>query len=157
MRPNFWCHALPTLAVFLTVPVVDARAQTNDMNLYVRCSFYPQGRGCERAYQQALRDDSPAASSVRDAFKYYARYLKPDLTGLTDNDKRYLAQNEIRAPFDLSAANLAGLHNVINDSGFASDPNARRTAVNGYIARAVQAELYCGTSSCCDDNGLPSS
>ncbi len=156
MRWNFWAHALPALALLLALPVAAAEAQTTDMNLYVRCSFYPQGTGCARAYQQALRDDSPAATSVRDAFKYYVRYLKPDSAGLTDDDKRYLAQNEIRIPFDLSAANLAGLHNVINDPGLAS-ANARRTAVNGFIARAVQAELYCGTSSCRDENGPPSS
>ncbi len=158
MMRNFCFYtALPAFAALVVAATTPAQAQTPDMNLYVQCSFYPQGKGCERIYQQALHDDGPAAIAVRDAFKYYARYLKSDSTGLTDDDKRYLAHNEIRAPFDLNTANLAGLHNVINDPDLAADPTARRTAVNGFIARAVQAELYCGISNCQSEDPPPAS
>jgi hypothetical protein len=145
------------LGAILLAAGTPAKALDDGVDRYVRCSFYPQGKGWDQAYQQALHDVNPAAASVRDAFEHYARYLKPDTSGLTDNDKRYLVQNEIRTPFDLSAANLAGLHNVVNDPSLAGDPTARRLAVNGFIARAVQAELYCGTSGCQDDDSPPSS
>jgi hypothetical protein len=139
---------MPALALVMAMPAASAQTPTNDAALYVRCSFYPQGPGCEGAYKQALHDDSPAAASVRDAFHYYARYLKPDSGGLTEEDKRYLAQNDIQVPFDLTPADGAGLHNVINDGSLAKQPDERRAAVNGFIGRAVQAELYCGTSPC---------
>jgi len=84
---------------------------------------------------------------VRNAFEHYARYLKPENAGLTEDDKSYLAKNEIRY-FELNRDNLAGLHNVINDPALAKDAERRRMEVNAFIARAVQAELYCGTSGC---------
>ena len=155
-RNSYGRNAWLALAAILLATATPARALDDGVDRYVRCSFYPQGKGCDQAYQQALHDVSPAAASVRDAFKHYAHYLRPDTSGLSDDDKRYLVQNEIRAPFDLSAANLAGLHNVINDPSLAGDPTARRLAVNAFIAHAVQAELYCGTGGCQDDDGPPS-
>ena len=124
---------------------VAVRAQTPDP--YVRCSFYPRGAGCEQVYQQAQRDSSPGAASVRNAFERYARYLKPENSGLTAEDKAYLAQNGIRF-FDLEQEDLEGLHNVINDPAWAKDIEGRRNAVNAFIAHAVQAELYCGRNRC---------
>jgi len=124
---------------------VTAQAQTPDP--YIRCSFYPQGSGCERVYQEARHDTSPGAASVRNAFEHYARYLKPRNAGLTADDKTYLAQNGIRF-FNLEKGDLEGLHNVINDPALAKDSEGRRAEVNAFIARAVQAELYCGTNSC---------
>jgi hypothetical protein len=90
---------------------------------------------------------SPGAASVRGAFEHYARYLKPENAGLTEDDKSYLVQNGIRY-FELNRDNIKGLHNVINDPVLAKDAERRRTEVNAFIARAVQAELYCGTSGC---------
>ncbi|MDB5188353.1 MAG: hypothetical protein JWO50_873, partial [Candidatus Kaiserbacteria bacterium] len=92
---------LRALPVLLLLATMSAWAQTTDTNLYIHCSFYPQGDGCERVYQQALRDQGPLAASVRDAFKYYARYLRPASAGLTDDDRRYLGRNQIRMPFEL--------------------------------------------------------
>jgi len=147
--------AISTLTCLLLMAgaAVSARAQSPDP--YVRCSFYPQGTGCEQVYQQALHDISPGAASVRSAFEQYARYLKPENAGLTESDKSYLAQNGIRY-FELNKDNLKGLHNVINDPVLANDAEGRRTEVNAFVARAVQAELYCGTSGC-QENQQPSS
>lgn len=132
---------------------VAARAQTPDP--YVRCSFYPQGAGCERVYQKAQSDSSPGAASVRNAFEHYARYLKPENSGLSVEDKTYLVQNGIRF-FELEKENLQGLHNVINDPAWAKDTEARRMEVNAFIAHAVQAELYCARNRC-PDKQQPSS
>jgi hypothetical protein len=148
MRFNLYGSLLPALAMLAIMPAASAQTPTQNADLYVPCSFYPQGTGCEAAYRQALHDDSPAAASVRAVFQSYARYLKPDRGGLTEEDKRYLAQNDIQMPFDLTAADTAGLHNVINDGSLAKNPDERRAAVNAFIGRAVQAELYCGTSPC---------
>ena len=139
--------AISTLTCLLLMAgaAVSARAQSPDP--YVRCSFYPQGTGCEQVYQQALHDISPGAASVRSAFEQYARYLKPENAGLTEGDRSYLAQNGIRY-FELNRDNLKGLHNVINDPVLSKDAERRRTEVYAFIARAVQAELYCGTSGC---------
>ena len=148
MRLKLCKLALPIAAMLVITPTARAQTATNDAALYIPCSFYPQGTGCDGVYKQALHDDSPAAASVRAAFQYYARYLKPVGSGLSDDDNRYLAQNDIRVPFDLNAADTAGLHNVINDGALAKNPDERRAAVNGFIGRAVQAELYCGTNRC---------
>jgi hypothetical protein len=140
-------HAIATIICLTTIfgAAVAARAQTADP--YVRCSFYPQGAGCEQVLQQALRDSSPGAASVRNAFAHYARYLKPGNAGLSAEDKAYLVQNGIRL-FELQKENLEGLHNVINDPALVKDTEARRMEVNAFIAHAVQAELYCGRNRC---------
>ena len=134
-----------TCLLLLAGATGSVRAQSSDP--YVRCSFYPQGAGCEQVYQQAQHDTSPGAASVRGAFEHYARYMKPENAGLTEDDKSYLVQNGIRY-FELNKDNIKGLHNVINDPVLAKDAERRRTEVNAFIARAVQAELYCGTSGC---------
>lgn len=140
-------HAITTIICLSVLPaaVVAAHAQATDP--YVRCSFYPQGTGCKEVLQQAQRDSSPAAASVRNAFEHYVRYLKPENSGLSAEDKTYLAQNGIRY-FDLEKENLEGLHNVINDPAWAKDTVAKRMEVNAFIAHAVQAELYCGRNRC---------
>ena len=140
-------RALSTVTCLLLLAGATASAQAQSPDPYVRCSFHPQGAGCELVYQLAQHDTSPGAASVRSAFEHYARYLKPENAGLTTDDKSYLAQNEIRY-FELNKDNLEGLHNVINDPVLAKDAERRRTEVNAFIARAVQAELYCGTSGC---------
>jgi hypothetical protein len=115
---------------------------------YTLCSFYPQGAPCEAVYQQALKNDSlPAARSVRDAFNFYARYLKTP-GALTDQDRAWLQSSGIRLPADLTEANLGGLHNVINDPALANDGAARSNAVNNFISRAVEAEIFCGLNKC---------
>ncbi|MBN9545312.1 MAG: hypothetical protein J0I19_07555 [Alphaproteobacteria bacterium] len=140
-------HAISTVICLsiLAGAAVSAHAQIADP--YVSCSFYPQGTGCQEVLQQALRDSSPAAASVRSAFEQYARYLSPENAGLSADDKVYLVQNGIRF-FDLEKGNLEGLHNVINDPELAKDTEAKRMAVNAFIAHAVQAELYCGRNRC---------
>ena len=137
--------ALLTLLALLAAPP-PAEAQPA-AELYTLCSFYPQGAPCEAVYQEALKDQSaPPARSVRDAFNYYARYLKPPAQ-FTDADRAWLTDNQITLP-DLSEANLGGLHNVINDPALAGDSAARRNAANNFISRALEAELYCGFNSC---------
>jgi len=142
--------AISTLTCLLLMAGAAGSARAQSPDPYVRCSFYPQGTGCEQVYQQALHDISPGAASVRSAFEQYARYLKPENAGLTEGDKSYLAQNGIRY-FELNSNNLKGLHNVINDPAVAKDAEKRRMKVNAFIARAVQAELYCGTSGCLEE------
>jgi hypothetical protein len=115
--------------------------------LYTPCTFYPQSEGCRDVYQYALRDKNPTAESVRRAFTQYARYLTPTGGGLTEDDQNFLKDNNIQVPKDLNAANRAGLHNVINDPSLRT-PSERRAAVNGFLSRAVAAELYCGLNVC---------
>lgn len=114
------------------------------------CYFYPQGPGCEQVYQRALKDAGPVAISVRDAFEKYARYLRDQRGGLTEEDRHFLKENDITLPFELNGANQAGLHNVINDPAL-RNPVMRRSAVTRFIGHAVQAELYCGTTGCPQD------
>ena len=141
---QFPCLAITALLGCLAAAPATAQPAPE---LYTLCSFYPQGAPCEAVYQQALKDQSaPAARSVRDAFTYYARYLKtPAQFG--DADRAWLADNQINMP-DLNQANLNGLHNVINDPELAPDAAAHRAAVNNFISRALEAELYCGFNSC---------
>ena len=73
--------------------------------------------------------------------------MKTAAPGLTPDDRKYLADNHIKLPFDLNAENLGGLHNVINDPAL-SNPQSREMAVQAFLSRAVQAELYCGLNGC---------
>jgi hypothetical protein len=109
------------------------------------CAFYPKPGTCEAVYQKALKDNSITAEAVRAEYTGYARYLNGS-SPLTDEDRQYLKETGILVPSDLSAVNQAGLHNVINDPAFTAD--ARRAAVNNFLSRAVEAELYCGFNSC---------
>jgi hypothetical protein len=118
----------------------------SDPGQYTLCAFYPQAAPCAALYQQSLTDTAPPAAAVRDAFQGYARYLEPAGGALSDQDRQYLIANGVRIPDDLNAANLAGLHNVIGDNQ--ADPEARLRAVNNFIGRARQAELYCHFNSC---------
>jgi len=113
--------------------------------LYVLCSFYPKPGTCESVYRQAMKDTGISAQSVRAEYTGYVRYLGGSAT-LTERDRAYLKENQITVPNYLSAANQAGLHNVINDSTL--ETNAKRAAVNNFLSRAVQAELYCHVNRC---------
>jgi hypothetical protein len=151
-RSGFRRFLLPILSCLPLLAAGGANAQPTDtpaanvITLYTQCSFHPQGPGCPAAYQKALKDDSPDAAAVRDAFRYYARYLGTDNGGLTDADRQRLKQDGITLPKGLDAADLAGLHNVTNDPGLAAD--TRPAAVNNFLNRAVEAELYCGLNTC---------
>lgn len=118
-------------------------------DLYLLCAFYPKPGTCEAVYQRAMKDDSISAEAVRAEYTGYARYLNGNSV-LTEADRQYLKETGILVPNDLSAANQAGLHNVINDPTLSAD--ARRAAVNNFLNRAVEAELYCGFSSCAEDS-----
>jgi len=109
------------------------------------CAFYPNPGTCKPVYQRAMKDTSISAQAVRAEYLGYARYVNG--TGsLTDADRQYLRNNKILMPPSLNAANQAGLHNVINDTGL--NPDARRAAVNNFLSRAVEAELYCSFNDC---------
>lgn len=115
------------------------------LDLYLLCSFYPKPGTCESVYRKAMNDSSIAAEAVRAEYMGYARYLNG--TGkLTDADREYLKSIGITVPKDLNSANQIGLHNVINDSKIA--PENKRTSINNFLSRAVQAELYCAFNSC---------
>lgn len=114
-------------------------------DLYLVCAFYPQPGTCESVYQQAMNDQSISAEAVRAEYIGYVRYLNGN-GSLTDADRQWLKENNIRVPNDLSAANQTGLHNVINDASLV--PDSRPVAVNNFLSRAVEAELYCGLNSC---------
>ncbi len=127
-------------------------AQVPAADLYTLCAFYPQAAPCAALYQQVMRDTgetNPAAISVKQAFEGYGRYLSSAATsGLSQQDRDYLIANNVRIPDDLNAANKTGLHNVINDPALQADAEARLRAVNNFIGRARQAELYCHFNSC---------
>lgn len=136
-----------------TVAVPVAFAQSTEMDRYVLCTFRPQASACEAVYKQALHDDTPAAGAVKAAFEGYGRYVRNANGALTEDDRRYLAANDIRLP-DLTPEDQAGLHAVLNDPGLQKDANERRVAVNNFLGRAVQAELYCGFNSCNDSERM---
>lgn len=143
-------HRLLHLAATTLVWALPQSSWAQDVSvpdLDTACYFYPQGPGCEQVYQRALKDAGPVAISVRDAFEKYARYLQDQTGGLTQEDRRFLKENDIALPFALNASNQAGLHNVINDPAL-RDPVVRRSAVTRFIGHAVQAELYCSTTGC---------
>ena len=118
---------------------------TPAQDLYTLCALYPKAGTCEEIYRRALRDSSIPAQAVRAEYEGYVRYLGGNAS-LTETDRQYLRQNGIRVPEDLSPADQAGLHNVINDAGLSAE--ARSGAVNNFLGRAVQAGLYCGFNSC---------
>jgi hypothetical protein len=125
-----------------------AAAQDVSPDLYTMCAFYPQGAPCAALYQRALKESAPPASAVRQAFEGYARYLTGSGGGLSDADKAWLTANGILIPVDLNSANQGGLHNVINDPALLAKPEERLRAVNNFIGRARQAELYCHFNGC---------
>lgn len=122
-------------------------AQSID-DLYILCAFYPKPGTCESVYHQAMKDSSVAAQAVRAEYMNYARYLTGGTATLSESDRQYLKENNIVVPRDLSVANQAGLHNVINDQSLSADE--KPMTVNSFLSRAVQAELYCGFNKCED-------
>jgi hypothetical protein len=142
--------AAEQLAKANPVPVITAQASqsgatASPQDLYMVCAFYPKPGTCEDVYQHAMRDNSISAQAVRAEYTGYARYLNGAET-LSEADRQFLKDSGIRVPQDLSPANQAGLHNVINDSSLSGD--AKRAAVNNFLSRAVEAELYCGFNNC---------
>lgn len=129
----------------VTAQVAQTKPATSVQDLYMICAFYPKPDTCETVYQQAMKDNSISAEAVRAEYTGYARYLT-GAASLTETDRQFLKDNGIRVPEDLSPADQAGLHNVINDVSV--NGNAKPTAVNNFLSRAVQAELYCGLNSC---------
>ena len=145
--------AAGSLAIAAPSPVTSSVGQNQPAEeLYMLCAFYPKPGTCEPVYQQALKDNSISAKSVRAEYTGYARYLNGS-SPLTDADRQYLKEAEILMPNDLSAANQAGLHNVINDPALTAD--ARRAAVNNCLGRAVEAELYCEFNNCQEGASRP--
>lgn len=158
------CRLLLFFLICLPLPAAGAQDQppqtetadtltADTFALYTRCSFRPQGSGCAAAYQKALTETSPEAAAVRRAFHDYAHYLTPTGGGLTATDRRFLTDSAIALPQGLTREDLAGLHNVINDPALTTDKTARKAAVNNFLSRAVEAELYCDLSSCKDSPG----
>jgi hypothetical protein len=126
-------------------PAPAVKESRGGQDLYLLCGFYPRPGTCEKVYQRAMKDPSIAAEAVRAEYLGYARYLRGGAS-LTDADRQYLKENGMWLPGDLTAANQAGLHNVINDPGL--NPASRRIAVNNFLSRAVEAELYCRFNNC---------
>ena len=149
MRRFYSRRLAPVMAlVCLAGPALAAPAQSVAPDAYTLCSFYPQAKDCEAVYRQALTNSNPAAESVTAAYEGYGRYLRNPADGLTSEDRKYLSDNQINLPSDLSPSDLGGLHNVINDPVLAGSEAARRTAVNNFINRALEAELYCDFNVC---------
>jgi hypothetical protein len=138
----------PMAPVPPSVPASSTQS-TSTEDPYMVCAFYPKPGTCEPVYKRAMKDQSISAQAVRAEYTGYARYLH-GTTSLTDADRQYLKNSAIIMPPGLSAANQAGLHNVINDTSLS--PDARRAAVNNFLSRAVQAELYCSFNDCKPDH-----
>jgi hypothetical protein len=118
---------------------------------YVLCTLHPQSPLCASVYREALTQTGPIAGAVKNAYAGYAKYVEAGGAGLTDQDRQYLADNGMRVPADLAAADQAGLHNVIHDPALKTD-RARKAAINNFLSRAVQAELYCSFNACPAEN-----
>ena len=122
--------------------------------LYIKCAFYPQANVCDQVYQTALADrDNPAAAAVRDEFEGYGRYLKSTDAPLTPSDREYLVANAIPLPDDLSPAQSSGLHEVITDPLLQADAKAKIAAINNFLNRAEEANLYCSFNDCANTGG----
>lgn len=63
--------------------------------------------------------------------------------GLTADDLRYLTDNQIRVPDELSPVQKIGLHGVINDPKTRNNPATRMAQVNYYLNLAVEQTLRC--------------
>jgi hypothetical protein len=129
----------------ITAQATQSKPAASAQYLYMVCAFYPKPGTCEDVYRQAMRDNSIGAEAVRAEYTGYARYLS-GAAPLTEADRQFLKDNGIRIPEDLAPANQAGLHNVIN--GVWPSADAKRAAVNNFLSRAVEAELYCGLNRC---------
>jgi hypothetical protein len=139
-------RTLATVLLSAALAAIPSSLRAQQFDRYSSCSFYPQGAGCDQVYRQALKDSSPWAQPVRDAFQKYARYLKMSAAELTPEDRRWLKDNDIRLPA-LNRVNQSGLHNLLLDPTL-KDGAEKRSAVHNFIGRAVQAELYCSFNNC---------
>jgi hypothetical protein len=63
--------------------------------------------------------------------------------GLTADDIRFLKDNQIRVPEELSPIQKGGLHNVINDPKTRNDPATRAREVDFYLNLAVGQTIHC--------------
>jgi hypothetical protein len=127
---------------------MDARPAAPAADLYSLCALYPKPGTCEDVYRQALQDDAISAQAVKAEYEGYVRYLGGN-GPLTEEDRQYLSRHGIRVAGELTPANQAGLHNVINDPALSAE--ARLLAVNNFVGRAIQAELYCSFNHCGDE------
>jgi hypothetical protein len=146
---NFPLSLAAAIGLYAALSSIGARSQgALTPNDYTHCTFDPLAPVCESVYQQALKDTNPYAVSVKNAFEVYGRYMRLPSSGLTDEDRQYLKVNNINIPDDLTAADQGGLHNVINEPALQKDSSARQAAVNGFLSRATQVELYCALNAC---------
>jgi hypothetical protein len=138
----------PASATTVGSPVSQSESKSLQ-DLYLLCAFYPKPGTCEDVYRHAMTDKDISAEAVRAEYQGYARYLGGGQL-LTEADRQYLTENQIRLPGDLGQADQSGLHNVINDPALSRDADARRGAVNNFLSRAVEAQLYCGLGGRCN-------
>ena len=137
-------HLLMATSLVVVCQAAGAHAQSPaDGTL---CAFRPQNAICQKIYQQALKSDDPTAQAVKAAYQAYGKYLRPGGQGLTQADRKYLADNQIDLPPDLEASDLAGLHNLLADTSLSGD--GRRIAAINFLNRAVEAELFCHFNQC---------
>jgi len=135
------------VALLTAQPAAGESNNENASSPFVRCTFYPQAQDCQAILTQATQDSDPRSQSVRNAYLGYAKYLRDAHGELTDEDRRFLQDHDIRLPSGLSTEDLAGLHNVIHDDQIRTIAE-RVSAVNNFIGRAVSAELYCAFNEC---------
>ena len=129
----------------ITAQATESKPAASAQDLYLVCAFYPKPGTCGEVYRQAMHDNSISAEAVRAEYTGYARYLN-GAAPLTKADRQFLKDNGIRVSDDLSPENQTGLHNVINDVSLSAD--TKRAAVNNFLSRAVEAEIYCGLNGC---------
>ncbi|HUO92745.1 MAG TPA: hypothetical protein VMU22_07480 [Rhizomicrobium sp.] len=122
-----------------------ANPSAADQQLNYRCLLGPDLQLCEGLYRKAMHDSAPAAWSLRQAYKHYARYLTGN-HALTNADQQYLKANHIDLPNDLTPLQISGLHNAINDPSLQG--NAATSNVTNYLLRAEEANIYCGLQPC---------
>jgi hypothetical protein len=139
-----------TLSLGILAATASGQAQIPDSaSLYIKCTFYPQAGVCDQVYQTAIAErDNPAAAAVRDEYDGYGRYLKSTSTALTPEDVEYLKDNAVDLPEELSPAQLSGLHNVLTDPALQNDAREKNAAINNFLNRAVEADLYCAFNDC---------
>ena len=136
-------------ALLTLMPPNIARAQSKaKADPDMLCALHPEATICPKIFRQAMRQSGPGAQAVKDAYESYARYFQDPHGGLTAADRRYLRQNGLAVPGWLNPAQMAGLHNVINDPALAGKAKAREAAVDNFIGRAVQSGLYCDFNVC---------
>ncbi len=91
---------------------------------------------------------APGAVHAQDADspltqQQFEDYEQGAAVGLGDSDLRYLADNQIRIPNELSPAQLGGLHRVVSDPKMQKDPATRKMQVDYYLNLAVKQTIQC--------------